>query len=99
MATSQKLGVLLLLCTGGFKLWECTTDLIETLRREIQDGRLSFRGKHVLEVRKAALSLPLHPMWPPSEAVSEAVMKACIPTMWSLPDVRCTLARWTETDT
>eukprot|EP00850_Spirogloea_muscicola_P006779 SM000032S12163 [mRNA] locus=s32:904633:907508:- [translate_table: standard] len=35
---------------GGLKLWECTIDLIETLRREIQDGRLSFRGKHVLEL-------------------------------------------------
>lgn len=36
--------------TGGLKLWECTIDLVETLRREIQDGQLSFRGKSVLEV-------------------------------------------------
>lgn len=35
---------------GGLKLWECTIDLIETLRREIQDGQLSFRGKRVLEL-------------------------------------------------
>ncbi|GBG76015.1 hypothetical protein CBR_g21255 [Chara braunii] len=35
---------------GGMKLWECTIDLIETLRQELQDGRLSFRGKDVLEL-------------------------------------------------
>ena len=35
---------------GGFKLWECTIDLIETLRREMQDGHLAFRGKDVLEL-------------------------------------------------
>ncbi|KAG0623057.1 hypothetical protein M758_3G145900 [Ceratodon purpureus] len=35
---------------GGLKLWECTIDLVETLRREIQDGQLSFRGKRVLEL-------------------------------------------------
>lgn len=35
---------------GGLKLWECTIDLVEMLRREIQDGQLSFRGKRVLEV-------------------------------------------------
>ncbi|XP_024544691.1 histidine protein methyltransferase 1 homolog [Selaginella moellendorffii] len=35
---------------GGFKLWECAIDLVDTLRREIQDGQLSFRGKRVLEV-------------------------------------------------
>lgn len=36
--------------TGGYKLWDCSVDLVETLRREIQDGQLSFRGKRVLEV-------------------------------------------------
>uniref|UniRef100_A0A7I4C2H8 protein-histidine N-methyltransferase n=1 Tax=Physcomitrium patens TaxID=3218 RepID=A0A7I4C2H8_PHYPA len=35
---------------GGLKLWECTIDLVEMLRREIQDGQLSFRGKRVLEL-------------------------------------------------
>lgn len=40
----------LCLPTGGLKLWECAVDLVETLRREIQDGQLSFRGKRVLEV-------------------------------------------------
>ncbi|KAL2651231.1 hypothetical protein R1flu_019359 [Riccia fluitans] len=35
---------------GGLKLWECTSDLINTLRREIKDGQLSFRGKRVLEL-------------------------------------------------
>jgi predicted nicotinamide N-methyase len=35
---------------GGLKLWECAVDLVETLRREIQDGQLSFRGKRVLEL-------------------------------------------------
>eukprot|EP00897_Mesotaenium_endlicherianum_P008099 jgi/Mesen1/7317/ME000376S06480 len=35
---------------GGLKLWECTIDLIETLRREMQDGHLQFRGKDVLEL-------------------------------------------------
>ncbi|BBN00080.1 hypothetical protein MPTK1_1g26230 [Marchantia polymorpha subsp. ruderalis] len=35
---------------GGLKLWECTVDLINTLRREIKDGQLSFRGKRVLEL-------------------------------------------------
>lgn len=35
---------------GGYKLWDCSVDLVETLRREIQDGQLSFRGKRVLEV-------------------------------------------------
>ncbi|EFJ33389.1 hypothetical protein SELMODRAFT_84048, partial [Selaginella moellendorffii] len=35
---------------GGLKLSECATDLVDTLRREIQDGQLSFRGKRVLEL-------------------------------------------------
>lgn len=35
---------------GGLKLWECTIDLIEAVRREIQDGHLAFRGKDVLEL-------------------------------------------------
>uniref|UniRef100_A0A7I4EGT9 protein-histidine N-methyltransferase n=1 Tax=Physcomitrium patens TaxID=3218 RepID=A0A7I4EGT9_PHYPA len=35
---------------GGYKLWDCSVDLVETLRREIQDGQLSFRGKRVLEL-------------------------------------------------
>lgn len=42
--------VVVILSAGGLKLWECTIDLVETLRREIQDGQLSFRGKRVLEV-------------------------------------------------
>lgn len=52
--SSETFPTVLACFSGGFKLWECTTDLIETLRREIQDGRLSFRGKHVLEVRDRA---------------------------------------------
>jgi predicted nicotinamide N-methyase len=40
----------LCLPVGGLKLWECAVDLVETLRREIQDGQLSFRGKRVLEL-------------------------------------------------
>lgn len=35
---------------GGFKLWECSVDLIEAVRKEMQDGHLSFRGKDVLEL-------------------------------------------------
>eukprot|EP00249_Psilotum_nudum_P016423 c25817_g1_i5 orf=290-1420(-) len=35
---------------GGLKLWECAIDLLNTLRQEIQDGHLSFRGKRVLEL-------------------------------------------------
>lgn len=42
---------------GGLKLWECTIDLVETLRREIQDGQLSFRGKRVLEVSSSYYQL------------------------------------------
>ncbi|XP_024517666.1 histidine protein methyltransferase 1 homolog isoform X1 [Selaginella moellendorffii] len=40
----------LLSSPGGLKLSECATDLVDTLRREIQDGQLSFRGKRVLEL-------------------------------------------------
>eukprot|EP01018_Ginkgo_biloba_P032653 Gb_16138 [translate_table: standard] len=35
---------------GGLKLWESSVDLVNTLKREIQDGQLSFRGKRVLEL-------------------------------------------------
>ncbi|KAH6558972.1 hypothetical protein KP509_1Z035100 [Ceratopteris richardii] len=35
---------------GGLKLWECAIDLINTLQGEVKDGRLSFRGKRVLEL-------------------------------------------------
>lgn len=35
---------------GGLKLWESSIDLVNTLKREIQDGQLSFRGKQVLEL-------------------------------------------------
>lgn len=35
---------------GGLRLSGCAIDLVKTLRREIQDGRLSFRGKRVLEL-------------------------------------------------
>lgn len=35
---------------GGLKLWESSLDLVNTLKREIQDGQLSFRGKRVLEL-------------------------------------------------
>lgn len=45
-----KAQVCCVLCAGGFKLWECSVDLIEAVRKEIQDGHLSFRGKDVLEV-------------------------------------------------
>ena len=45
-----KLNCNIMFALGGLKLWECTIDLVETLRREIQDGQLSFRGKRVLEV-------------------------------------------------
>ncbi|KAI5074870.1 hypothetical protein GOP47_0010831 [Adiantum capillus-veneris] len=35
---------------GGLKLWECAIDLVNILQGEIKDGRLSFRGKRVLEL-------------------------------------------------
>ncbi|KAK4388014.1 Histidine protein methyltransferase 1 [Sesamum angolense] len=35
---------------GGLKLWEGSLDLITALSSEIQDGRLSFPGKRVLEL-------------------------------------------------
>eukprot|EP00250_Pteridium_aquilinum_P000884 c11065_g1_i1 orf=288-1379(+) len=35
---------------GGLRLSKCAVELINTLRREIQDGQLSFRGKRVLEL-------------------------------------------------
>eukprot|EP00271_Cylindrocystis_brebissonii_P017149 TRINITY_DN4332_c0_g1_i1.p1 TRINITY_DN4332_c0_g1~~TRINITY_DN4332_c0_g1_i1.p1 ORF type:complete len:485 (-),score=95.49 TRINITY_DN4332_c0_g1_i1:388-1842(-) len=35
---------------GGLKVWECAIDLIEALRREMQDGHLLFRKKVVLEL-------------------------------------------------
>ncbi|GLJ22053.1 hypothetical protein SUGI_0413250 [Cryptomeria japonica] len=35
---------------GGLKLWESSLDLVNTLKREIRDGQLSFRGKRVLEL-------------------------------------------------
>ncbi|CAI7760067.1 unnamed protein product [Closterium sp. NIES-54] len=38
---------------GGFKLWEAAVDLIEAVREDMRDGTLSFRRKHVLEVRCA----------------------------------------------
>lgn len=35
---------------GGLRLSKCAVELVNTLRREIQDGQLSFRGKRVLEL-------------------------------------------------
>lgn len=35
---------------GSLKLSKCAVELVNTLRREIQDGQLSFRGKRVLEL-------------------------------------------------
>lgn len=35
---------------GGLRLSKCSVELVNTLRREIQDGQLSFRGKRVLEL-------------------------------------------------
>lgn len=35
---------------GGLKLWECAIDLVNILQGEVKDGRLSFRGKRVLEL-------------------------------------------------
>ncbi|CAI5499218.1 unnamed protein product [Closterium sp. Naga37s-1] len=35
---------------GGFKLWEAAVDLMEAVRADMQDGTLSFRRKHVLEL-------------------------------------------------
>ncbi|KAL3507251.1 hypothetical protein ACH5RR_032633 [Cinchona calisaya] len=35
---------------GGLKLWEGSLDLVKTLRSEMQDGKLSFSGKRVLEL-------------------------------------------------
>ncbi|KAJ4846055.1 hypothetical protein Tsubulata_002574 [Turnera subulata] len=35
---------------GGLKLWEGSMDLIRALRKEVQDGHLSFAGKRVLEL-------------------------------------------------
>lgn len=36
---------------GGLKLWEGSLDLVKTLYNEIQEGKLSLKGKRVLEVR------------------------------------------------
>lgn len=35
---------------GSLKAWESSIDLVNTLKHEIRDGQLSFRGKRVLEV-------------------------------------------------
>ncbi|KAI5081647.1 hypothetical protein GOP47_0001390, partial [Adiantum capillus-veneris] len=35
---------------AGLRLSKCAVELVNTLRREIQDGQLSFRGKRVLEL-------------------------------------------------
>jgi len=35
---------------GGLKLWESSTDLVNALKHEIQDGQLSFKGKKILEL-------------------------------------------------
>lgn len=35
---------------GGLKLWEGSLDLVKALRSEVQNGRLSFTGKRVLEI-------------------------------------------------
>ncbi|KAL5781364.1 hypothetical protein ACOSP7_006393 [Xanthoceras sorbifolium] len=35
---------------GGLKLWEGSLDLVEALHSEIQNGRISFTGKRVLEL-------------------------------------------------
>ncbi|KAL2242538.1 UNVERIFIED_CONTAM: Histidine protein methyltransferase 1 [Sesamum indicum] len=42
---------------GGLKLWEGSLDLITTLSSEMQDGRLSFTGKRVLEEKLIDLEL------------------------------------------
>ncbi|XP_047317272.1 histidine protein methyltransferase 1 homolog [Impatiens glandulifera] len=35
---------------GGLKLWEGSLDLVRTLKKEVQDGKLSVKGKRVLEL-------------------------------------------------
>lgn len=35
---------------GGLKLWEGSIDLIKALSSDMQDGKLSFRGKRILEL-------------------------------------------------
>ncbi|KAJ6821172.1 uncharacterized protein M6B38_128380 [Iris pallida] len=35
---------------GSLKSWESSIDLVNTLKHEIRDGQLSFRGKRVLEL-------------------------------------------------
>ena len=35
---------------GSLKSWESSTDLVNSVKLEIRDGLLSFRGKRVLEV-------------------------------------------------
>ncbi|XP_019703934.1 uncharacterized protein [Elaeis guineensis] len=35
---------------GSLKAWESSIDLVNTLKHEIRDGQLSFRGKQILEL-------------------------------------------------
>ncbi|XP_008791776.1 histidine protein methyltransferase 1 homolog [Phoenix dactylifera] len=35
---------------GSLKAWESSIDLVSTLKHEIRDGQLSFRGKRILEL-------------------------------------------------
>ncbi|KAL9411390.1 hypothetical protein AB3S75_045061 [Citrus x aurantiifolia] len=35
---------------GGLKLWEGSIDLVKALRLDVQNGNISFSGKHVLEL-------------------------------------------------
>lgn len=39
-----------LMTAGGLKLWEGSIDLIKALSSDMQDGKLSFGGKRILEV-------------------------------------------------
>lgn len=47
----DKKGFFLFVGLGGLKLWEGSLDLVKTLYNEIQEGKLSLKGKRVLEVR------------------------------------------------
>ncbi|KAL3507246.1 hypothetical protein ACH5RR_032628, partial [Cinchona calisaya] len=46
---NMKIVTVLICVAGGLKLWEGSLDLVKTLRSEMEDGKLSFSGKRVLE--------------------------------------------------
>ncbi|RVW83180.1 Histidine protein methyltransferase 1-like [Vitis vinifera] len=50
---------------GGLKLWEGSLDLVKALRSEVQNGRLSFTGKRVLEslTHTSQVKLILRSLW------------------------------------